>query len=367
MEPETSFTTQPRPAYLRLLYILALACLIVYILRVGSTLLMPITVSAFLAMLLAPVAGWIERRRLGRFTGAVVPVLGLMLVFALLTSLAVRQITSIGGSLEGAADRVGNLFKRLNYFLSWHLDLDRPVLGDLDGEGVVDLVKDSSGELLSMMGGFTGSIFGALIVPALTFFILFYRGHLFEFSVRFLRQASRDDVESRVEEARLVSQKYFVGMMKVVAILAVLNTGALYLIGVEHAIFFGVFAAFLNIVPFFGPLVGSILPILFIFVTRDSLYYPLAVAAAFIVIQWIESYFLTPRIVGSNVRINPLVVFIGLLGGALIWGVVGMIIAIPVLSISMQLFRLHPRSEPFAYLLGTPQNKGVRLWRWRGE
>lgn len=114
------------------------------------------------------------------------------------------------------------------------------------------------------------------------------------------------------------------------------------------------FAALLNIVPFFGPLVGSILPILFVFIMRDSFYYPITVAGAFIIIQLIESYVLTPKIIGSNVRINPLVVFTGLLGGAMIWGVVGMMIIIPVLSISMQLFRLNPRTEPFAYLLGTP-------------
>ncbi len=364
MEPETTVKIEHVHVYMRVFYILALASLIIFILMVGAALLIPLTVGAFLAMLMAPVAGWIEKVRLGRFAGAVMPVLGLLMGFGLLVSLAVRQFRSIVGSLEGAAERVDNVFERLNYFLNWHLDLDEPILGDFDSKGVVDLMKDSSGEMLSVMSGFTGSLFGALMVPALTFFMLYYRSHLFEFSTRLLKSTSRDDVGKQVEEARSVAQKYFFGMMKVVAILAVLNSGALFLIGVENAIFFGVFAAILNIVPFFGPLVGSILPVIFVLLTKDGLYYPVAVAGAFIVIQLFESNFLTPRIIGSNVRVNPLVVFTGLLGGALIWGVVGMIIAIPVLSISMQLFRLNPRSEPFAYLLGTPP-KGARRWKWK--
>jgi predicted PurR-regulated permease PerM len=359
MKPESAVTTDHSPVYLRVFYILALASLIVYILTVGATLLIPVTVGAFLAMLLAPVARWLEKRRLGRFAGALVPVIGLLAVVGVFASLAVRQISNIGSSLGGSADRVNGIVERVNYFLSWHLNLDKPVLGDLDSEGVVDLVKDSSGKLISMMGGFTESLFGIIIVPALTFFILYYRSHLFKFSVRFLKSATRGDVEKRVEEARLVAQNYFVGMIKVVAILAVLNSGALLLIGVENAIFFGLFAAILNIVPFFGPLVGAILPILFVFVTRDSLYYPLFVGVSFILIQLIEGNILTPRIIGGNVRINPLVVFIGLLAGSMIWGVVGMIIVIPVISISMQLFRLDPRTEPFAYLLGTPQRKAA--------
>ena len=354
MNSEPTNATARRPAYLRVLYILALASLIVYILTVGATLLMPLAVGALLAMLLTPFANWLEKKRLGGLASAIIPVVSLLAGFALLVSLAVRQLGSIGGSLEGTAERVGDYVERINAFFSWHLNLDRPVLGEFDSEGLVDLVRDYSDRLLSMMGGFTEPIFGALIVPALTFFILYYRHHLFEFTVRFLKDTPRDKVKEQVEASRMVAHNYFVGMMKVVAVLAVINSVALFLIGVEHAIFFGVFAAVLNIVPFIGPLVGSILPVLYVFLTKDSLLYPFIVAATFIVIQLVESNFLTPRIVGSNVRINPLIVFTGLLGGALVWGVIGMIIIIPILSIAMQLFRLNPRTEPFAYLFGTP-------------
>lgn len=363
MKPETSDKAERRPTYLRVLYILALACVVVFILRIGAPVLMPLTVAAFLAMLLAPMARWLEKNRLGQFMGAILPVIGLLLAFALFASLAVRQISSIGGSLDGAAERVDGFVERTNYFLGWHLNVDEPVLGDLNGEGVVDLVKQSSGDLLTIMGSFTESLFSAFIVPALAFFILYYRNHLFEFCVSFLRRVRRVEVEKRVEEARMVAQQYFLGMLKVVAILAVLNSGALFLIGVEHAIFFGVFSAALNIIPFFGPLFGAILPVLFVFVTRDSLYYPLGVAVAFIVIQLIEGNFLTPRIIGSEVRVNPLIIFTGLLVGAMIWGAIGMIIVIPVLSISMQLFRLNPRTAPFAFLIGIPPKGALPVFK----
>lgn len=145
-----------RPVYLRVFHILALASLIIYILTVGATLLKLITLGAFLAMLLTPMAGWLEKKRLGRFAGALLPVLFMLVVLVLLTSLAVRQISSIASSLEGAGDRVDHIVERLNYFLNWHLNLDEPLLGDFDSERVVNLLKEYSGKLLSMMGGFTG-------------------------------------------------------------------------------------------------------------------------------------------------------------------------------------------------------------------
>lgn len=357
MNPQSRPFTDSTPAMLRVLCILALASLIVYILIVGATVLKLITVSAFLAMLLTPQARWLETKRIGRFAAALLPVLGLTVGFVLFTTLAVRQLSGIAGSLDGAGERVGGYIVRLNDFMSWHLNLDEPVIGDVDREGVEDFLKDSSGKMLSMMGGLTGSLLKGFLVPALIFFVLFYRNHLFEFTVRFFRSTSRALVEQRVEAARLVPQNYFVGMLKVVGILTILNSAMLLLFGVENAIFFGAFAAVLNFVPYIGPLAGSLLPILFVFVTRENLYSTFGVAASFILIQLAESYFLVPRIIGQNVRISPLAVFIGLLGGGMIWGVVGMMIIIPVLSVAMQLCRLDPRTESFAYLLSSPPKR----------
>jgi predicted PurR-regulated permease PerM len=155
MNPDTSVTTEHRPAYLRVFYILALASLIVFILMVGSRLLIPVTMGAFFAMLLVPVSGWLERIRLGRFAGAFVPVLGLFLIFGLSAGLAVRQLSGIGSSFQGAADRVNDFVDRLNGFLSWPFGVDEPIVGEFDSEGVVNLVKDSSGALLSMADSVT--------------------------------------------------------------------------------------------------------------------------------------------------------------------------------------------------------------------
>ncbi|MCC5834527.1 MAG: AI-2E family transporter [Opitutales bacterium] len=340
------------PVYQRAFYILALGSLICLILMLGSSLLIPLTLAALLSMLLAPVTGWLERKHLGRLLGAALPVLFMIALVFVLSGVAVRQITNIGASLTDAAERLNDHIGRLDAFLRWHLALDESPMPDLTGERVVGLLQEYGGLLIGFMGGVAAPVFGLFLVPILTFFLLFYRYHLQEFSVRLLRRSPTHVVKRHTEQLREVAQKYLVGMMMVAAVLAVLNSTALFVIGVEHAIFFGTFAAMLNIVPFFGPFFGAILPVLYVFLMRDGLFYPLAVIASFVVIQFIESYFLTPKIVGRNVHLNPLVIFVGLLAGALVWGVMGMIIVIPVLSIAMLLFNLSPQTEPFAFLLG---------------
>jgi predicted PurR-regulated permease PerM len=162
-----------------------------------------------------------------------------------------------------------------------------------------------------------------------------------------------------VTDLRKVIQHYIIGMLKVIAILAALNGTGLLLLGIKHAIFFAVFAAILNVVPYIGPLVGSIVPMTFALFTKDSLWYPLGVLICFTINQSIEGHFLTPKIVGSNVNINPLTSLLALILGGTIWGIVGMILFIPMTAILKKILELSPRTEAYAYLMGE-ENGGKR-------
>ena len=91
----------------------------------------------------------------------------------------------------------------------------------LTGERVVMFLQEYSGQLLGFMGGIAGPASGMVLIPALTFFLLFYRLHLQEFTVRLLRRSPMQLVKRRTEELREVAQKYLVGVMIVAGILAV--------------------------------------------------------------------------------------------------------------------------------------------------
>ena len=145
---------------------------------------------------------------------------------------------------------------------------------------------------------------------------------------------------------------YISGAGKVMLILAILNTAVLFALGIEHAIFFGVLAGMLNIIPYLGPILGAVLPFFFALITKDDLFSPLAVLVSFTFIQLLENAYLTPKITGSNVNLNAFVTFLGLLIGAAIWGVVGMILIIPTIAILKKLFEMSPETEPYAYLFG---------------
>ncbi len=141
-------------------------------------------------------------------------------------------------------------------------------------------------------------------------------------------------------------------MLSVIGILAILNTTGLFIIGLEHAIFFGVFASLLAVIPYIGIIIGSLPPLLYAFLLTDSLLNPLLVIAVFSIVQFLEGNFITPRIVGSKVSINPFVALIALIIGGQLWGIAGMILFVPLIGILRVIFEEIEELRPYGYLLG---------------
>jgi predicted PurR-regulated permease PerM len=137
-------------------------------------------------------------------------------------------------------------------------------------------------------------------------------------------------------------------------IIAVLNTVGLLLLGIEYAFFFGALAAFLNIIPYLGIIIGSILPIMMALLTKDSIWYAVGVAGAFTAVQFLEGNFITPNIVGSKVSVNPLAAIVALIFGGMLWGPSGMILSIPFTAIVKVILDNIESLEPFGFLLGEP-------------
>ena len=113
-----------------------------------------------------------------------------------------------------------------------------------------------------------------------------------------------------------------VGLLIEALIVAVLNTTALLILGVEYAIVPGLLGALLNMLPYIGGIIAIALPVFMATVTKDGYSTQLGIIIADIVIQFIDNNFLIPRIVSSKVQINALVsILFVLLGGTLLGGV----------------------------------------------
>ncbi len=152
----------------------------------------------------------------------------------------------------------------------------------------------------------------------------------------------------------MVAQDYITGLFMVMAIVGALNSIGLFILGIKYALFFGLLASILTIIPYIGIFIGSLLPMAFALVTKDSAWYAVGVAAFFWVVQFLEGNFITPNIIGNKVSINPFAAILALFIGAEVWGAAGMILFIPFLAILKVLFDAVEPLQPFGFLIGDP-------------
>ncbi len=193
------------------------------------------------------------------------------------------------------------------------------------------------------------------LVPIYVFFILLYRENFKAFLIQLGERKNSNYLEI-FNEIKIMIHSYISGLLIVISIIALLNTTGLLILGLKYAVFMGLISAVLTIIPYIGIVMGAALPLLVAFLTKDSLWYPLGVIGVFALVQFLEGNFITPNVVGSKVNVNPLAAIIALLIGGATWGIVGMILAIPLVGVAQIILRHDPRLKPYSLLLSTRVN-----------
>lgn len=343
------------PSYLKALSVLIFIIVLVFFLIVGKSLLVPLFMGGFFAVLFTPLSNWLEKKKIPRTLSSV---LSLLLNIALVVgflSFIITTVSNFTKDFDNVSGKLSNYAKDIDDWTYTNFGIDENLEEKASDDYVKTLLQEHGANITGFALRTVGSLSGAILIPVFMFFFLLYRDHLTEVMIRIYRDKDPQLVRMRITSLRKLLQNYIIGVVKVMGILAVLNVTAFTALGIKHAIFFGVIAAFLNIIPYVGPFIGALMPMVYSFLTKDSLFYPLAVLASYQIIQLIEGNFLTPKIVGGNVNLNPFITFLGLLVGGSIWGIAGMVLIIPTLAILREIFELSDQTSPFALLLGEEQ------------
>lgn len=344
------------PPYLKVLTVLLLVIVLVYILILGKALLVPILMGGFFAILFTPLGNWFESKKVPRTLSSVISLLAMVTLVVGLFTFIISTVSEFTNDFDSDVSvRLNEYAEQLDEWTINTFGIDEKFRDKTNIDYIKNYLSENSGSVSDFALRTVGSLSGVILIPVFMFFFLIYRDHLTKVMIQIYRDKDPALVKMRITSLRKVIQNYIIGVVKVMGILAILNITAFSLLGIEHAIFFGLIGAILNIIPYVGPFVGALLPMIYSFLTKDSLFYPLGVLACYQVIQMIEGNFLTPKIVGGNVNLNAFVTFLGLLVGGTIWGIAGMILIIPGMAIMREIFELNDQTFPFATLFGEEQ------------
>ncbi|UIR56589.1 AI-2E family transporter [Sphingobacterium sp. SRCM116780] len=340
--------------------LLALALIIVFLYFTQSVVI-PLLFAIILSITLFPVASFFEKKlNLGKATSSIIAVIVAILIISTIIWFIIHQSIIIGKDASAIQDKVLIALEGMQKWLQTQFGLER-------GE-VIAKAREQGSKILENVGGYLSTAFGSIgsilagvvLVPIFIFFLLYYRDFFKEFFFRSFKNTDNKKINQVLNKIYEVVQSYCLGLVTVMGIVAVLNTGGLMLMGIEYAWFFGSLASLLMLLPYIGIAIGSILPALFALATKDNAIYAVGVVAWFQVVQFLEGNVITPNIVGGKVSINPLMAIVVILLGGMLFGLAGLILALPMTATLKVIFDAIPSMEPVGYLIGEPEKEHLK-------
>lgn len=330
--------------------------------------LWPLAVAGIFALILRPLVVWIHRHlKLDR-------VKSIALIYSLVLVAAVAVISLVGPMLFEQTlnfiERLPDLLANLRAAVEQRFPEVRAFLVERLGEARVQeyqaalgaQVEKLSGALLPAAQNFMaqlGNLFavgaGVAIVPVYLFFFLRTERDPTEAlreQLSFVKSEWRDDMIFLIHEFAASMEAFFRGQILIGLIMGVLLAAGFTLVGVNFGIGLGLLIGALNIIPYFGTIIGlaTVLPIAYLQPGGGLLTAALALLV-FILVQMIEGYGLTPKIMGDKTGLHPLVIIIAIFfWGTALSGVLGMILAIPLTAFFVVAWRLLKRKylEPLS-------------------
>lgn len=306
----------------------------------------PLAFAGFLAIVMLPIVKKIESKT-GLTLAVTITLIATIVALGLVSWLLVKQIVGLVNDLPSLESKFNAFITQISDTLSSQFNIEQAEQSQM----AKDLAKSVSGYVGNFLLSTTNTLSTLIQIPIYLFLILIYREKFRQF---FLSLLPNDDEEQLTwkKDIENVMQGYITGLMLVTLIIAVLNTIGLLILGIDHAIFFGILSGVLTIIPYVGIFIGALFPVLMALITKDSLWYAVGVVIVFTVVQFLEGNFITPRITGSKVSINALAAIIALLIGGKILGIAGMILAVPAIGVLKIAIAYSHRLKPFVILLG---------------
>ena len=314
-----------------------------------APILTPFVLAAMLGWLGDPLVDKLKRRGRSRNVAVTLVFTAMILLLALVLVLLVPALES----------QVSTLIESLPRYRDWLMGVALPwveaktrmeITTWLDLDHLIELVRSNweraGGVATTLLGYLSRSGFAVLalvtnivLLPILTFFFLRDWDVLVARVATLVPRDHLPTVTRLARESSNVLGAFLRGQFLVMLILGVMYGAGLWAVGLDLGILIGIIAGLLTFVPYLGPASGIILGVIAALVQYGDWQHIAGVLVVFGVGQVIESYWLTPKMVGDRIGLHPVAVIFAVLAGGQLFGFLGMLLALPVAAVANVLLR----------------------------
>ncbi|MFO8001184.1 MAG: AI-2E family transporter [Marinilabilia sp.] len=357
-------------SFQKLFFILAFLFGLFAVMVIAKPVLIPLSMALVISFILLPVVKKLESWGLNKLLSAFLSLLMVFLIIGGSITFFSAEIMSLSDKMNDFTGKIMSTLTDVIVYINGNVNF----IDDLNKEELVEKgkewLKNSSGSLIKNTFSGTAAFFTGLVSTIIfTFLFLIYREGLTRAFVAFGDDENKERIFRMLKNVQSKGKQYLSGMFILILILGVANSTGLWIIGIDSPFLFGFMAAILSIVPFVGTTIGATIPVLYAFVSSDSLWVPVAVIILFWGIQTIESNFLNPKIVGSSLNVNALVAILSLLIGASVWGIAGMVLFLPFAAMLKVICEEFDQLKPISMLIsndisGDNHDEGPEISKW---
>ncbi len=339
-------------------YILLFLFLLFVILRYARTFFVPLAFGALFAMLLLPITVKLEKKGWNKVLAILVSILVLLVLFGGIASLLAWQISDMAQNASEIEKNLNEKINQMRSFLASSLGISQQEQQKML-QNQKSFSQKAAANFSSLLSAFAGVLTNSLLALIYIFLFQFFRTHLQNFVLKLVPAAQKQKAVKAIEESRKVAQKYMTGLALMIVGLWIMYSIGFSIVGVKNFFFFAVLCGILEIIPFVGNLTGTLITMLASVAQGGDISMVIGIGITYALVQFFQSYVLEPLVVGEEVNINPLFTIAGIVAGEFVWGIPGMILAIPAMGITKIICDNVEGLKPYGFLLGSERKKGT--------
>ncbi|HEX5002034.1 MAG TPA: AI-2E family transporter [Bacteroidia bacterium] len=312
---------------------------------IAASFLIPIAWAFLFSFVLHPLVVRIEAKGLSRSLSTTIGVLLFVIVAGGLLYVLVYEATVIITSDAAVYERLGMLVTRIQEYSlrEWGIDISQQSTVS-SSERFKSIITTAA----SALGTIGENLLTITLIPMYLFFLLNYRALIRKFIRSKYTGKKLQFIRNFVHSGQISVENYIIGTMVLTLVTGVMTLIILYLFGIKYALFFSVFMAILNLIPYIGNLIAFVFVLIYVYITKESVTTALTVGIILYLSNLIQENFLRPILVGNKMEMNAMVVFTGVIIGGVLWGVSGMVLFIPFLGILKSLLIHDPKLAAYA-------------------
>lgn len=303
--------------------------------------LLPFVLAFIIAYFLEPVMTCLSRKGVNRSVAA----FGILFVFfaavgALLLALlpiAYRELVTLSADIPKYSDTVFNLLdptlQKFRNIIGQSTEVNIRELFMQHAGTAADVSKKFAGLLWAGGQAFANLIAAIVITPIVAYFVMKEWASITDWIEDLMPRDSKNTIMDLLEQINSKVSGFVRGQITVAAVLGIAYAIALSIAGLKYGVLIGLIAGLLSIIPMLGSTLGLLSGVLLAWLQTSDWTFMLIIAAIFLVGQIIEGNILTPRLIGGSVGMHPLWVFFALMAGGALFGIVGMLLAVPIAAI----------------------------------